>query len=110
MPATSVVASIRDAETKRRQEAVGAIKPALRGYARAHGGRFILYGSAARGEMRFHSDVDLLVDFPEGAEAEAWNFVESLCVSHGLEPDLNRVSWCKASFLRHVMPEAEVIA
>ncbi|HUP69129.1 MAG TPA: nucleotidyltransferase domain-containing protein [Acidimicrobiales bacterium] len=33
--------------------------------ARHHGGHIRLFGSAARGDDRFDSDVDLLVDFDE---------------------------------------------
>jgi predicted nucleotidyltransferase len=29
------------------------------------GGHFLLYGSAARGDLRDDSDVDLLLDFPD---------------------------------------------
>lgn len=103
------VASERDAEVRRKVDALAAVKPALRAYARAHGGHFILYGSAARGEIRFHSDVDLLVDFPKDADGDAWDFAESLCVSHGLKPDVMRRAWCKDSFVDHIMRDAEVI-
>ncbi len=69
MPSIGKVASERDAEVRRKVDALAAVKPALSAYARAHGGYFILYGSAARGEMRFHSDVDLLVDFAKDRTA-----------------------------------------
>ena len=49
------------AEAARRRQEVAALVPVLAEYAREHGGRFLLYGSAARGQMKFHSDVDLLV-------------------------------------------------
>ncbi len=51
------------AEAARRRAAVEAVLPELEAYARAHGGRFLLYGSAARGTMKHNSDVDLLLDF-----------------------------------------------
>jgi predicted nucleotidyltransferase len=39
-----------------------------------HPTRIILFGSAARGEMGPHSDVDLLVVVPDGvSQKEAWN-------------------------------------
>src|ERR1700712_2834198 len=50
-------------EAARRGAAVETLVPLLAGYARAHGGRFLLFGSAASGQMKFHSDVDLLLDF-----------------------------------------------
>jgi hypothetical protein len=40
----------------------------LADYARRHGGRFIVYGSAASGRFHFESDIDILVDFDD----EAW--------------------------------------
>ena len=65
------------AEAVRRQQAVAALVPVLADYARAHGGRFLLFGSAARGTMKYHSDVDILLDFSEDALGEAWNFAET---------------------------------
>jgi hypothetical protein len=38
--------------------------------------------------MKYHSDVDLLVDFPAEAFGRAWNFAETVCWDRGLEPDL----------------------
>lgn len=40
-------------EAARRSEAVAALRPVLTAYARAHGGRFLLYGSAARGCIKY---------------------------------------------------------
>ncbi len=37
-------------ETARRREAVEALVVVLADYGRAHGGRFLLFGSAARGD------------------------------------------------------------
>lgn len=97
------------AEAQRRQQAVASLRPVLAAYARAHGGRFLLYGSAARGEMRYDSDVDILVDFPEDQDAAAWDFAGQACWERGLEPDLMRRAWCKESFLAHVAPDIEPI-
>ncbi len=47
--------------------ALDALRASLTGYARANGGRFLIFGSAARGEPRFDSDVDILVDFENAA-------------------------------------------
>ena len=93
------------AEAVRRTEAVATLLPVLAGYARAHGGRFLLFGSAARGQMKFHSDVDLLLDFPDGRLTDAWNFAETVCWDLGLEPDLLPYRWCKPAFLDHIRPD-----
>ena len=100
----------KTAEAARRREAVVALVPVPAAYARAHGGRFLFYGSAARGTMKYDSDVDLLVDFPEDACGDAWNFAETACWDRGLDPDLMPYCWCKQAFLDHVAPDFQVIA
>jgi predicted nucleotidyltransferase len=70
------------------EAAVADLKAALAQYARGHGGRFILFGSAARREMRADSDVDIFVDFPTGAHMQAIRFAEEACWRLGLKPDI----------------------
>ncbi len=98
------------AEAERRQRAVGDLRAALVEYARAHGGRFLLFGSAARGTMRYNSDVDILTDFPEAETSAAWNFAEHACWDRGLDPDVMPRGWCKDDFLIHVEPDIAVLA
>ncbi len=100
----------KTAEAARRAASVETLLPVLADYARAHGGRFLLFGSAARGQMKFHSDVDLLMDFPEDALNEAWAFAEKACWERDLEPDLLPYRWCKRPFLDHVEHDARVLA
>jgi predicted nucleotidyltransferase len=97
------------AEADRRRRAVEDLRSALAAYARQHGGRFLLFGSAARGDMRYHSDVDILTDFPEPATNSAWNFAERACWDRKLDPDIMPRSWCKADFIAHIQPDIEVI-
>lgn len=98
------------AEAARRRQEVAALVPVLAEYARQHGGRFLLYGSVARGQMKYHSDVDLLLDFAEQTLADAWNFAEAAGWDRGLEPDLMPYGWCKQAFLDHVAPDLQVVA
>ena len=98
------------AEAERRLRAVDDLRSALAAYASAHGGRFLLFGSAARRTMRYNSDVDMLTDFPEPETDEAWNFAERACWDRKLDPDIMPRSWCKAEFLAHIQPDIEVIA
>ena len=98
------------AEAVRRRDAVAILAVALSAYARAQGGRFLLYGSAARGTMKYDSDVDLLLDFPDEALTDAWNFAETACWDAGLEPDLLPLGWCKATFLEHIASDVRVLA
>jgi predicted nucleotidyltransferase len=75
-------------EAARRKAAVDTLVPALVDCARTHGGRFLLFGSAARDQMKCHSDVDILMDFPPEALDEAWKFAETACWDLRLNPDL----------------------
>ncbi|MBV9248595.1 MAG: nucleotidyltransferase domain-containing protein [Acetobacteraceae bacterium] len=68
---------------------------ALTAYAREHGGRFLLFGSAARGTMRYDSDVDILVDFPPDTLDHAWNFAERACWDRRLDPDILPFAWAR---------------
>jgi predicted nucleotidyltransferase len=76
---------------------------------RSKGGRFLLYGSAARGEIRFDSDIDLLVDFPADSESEAWRLAEDVCAAHGMEANIMPLAWCTPRFIAHVLPQAVVL-
>src|SRR5471030_1110830 len=96
-------------EAARRAAAVEAVVPLLAAYAREHGGRFLLFGSAARGQMKYHSDVDLLVDFPDEAFGAAWDFAENACWDRGLELDLLPHGGCKPAFLDHIAADLLVL-
>jgi len=86
------------------------LKAELAAYARAHGGRFVHYGSVARGDHRFDSDVDILVDFPEHEESAAWDFAEAACRRLELRVDLR--SWRTASprLLQHIHRDMKIIS
>ena len=88
--------------------AVDDLLRALEDRAREIGGRYLLYGSAARGELRWDSDVDLLLDFPDGdATAAAWSFGEDECAKRGLDYDIRPIAMCDARFLAHVLPRSK---
>jgi predicted nucleotidyltransferase len=103
------LAERKAAEATRRQRAVTELRRILDAYARAHGGRFLLFGSAARGQMRYDSDVDILVEFPPDQHAAAWNFAERACWDRRLDPDITPSAWCRDDFLALVRPKAEVL-
>jgi hypothetical protein len=73
--------------------AVSDVKHLLADYGREHGGRFILFGSAARREMHSDSDVDILVDFPAVKQSDAIGFAERACWRLGLRPDILGFGW-----------------
>jgi len=57
-------------------------------YGRARGGRFWVYGSAAKARLHFASDIDILVDFDEPEVSDAADFVETACARLNLEGDV----------------------
>jgi predicted nucleotidyltransferase len=98
------------AEAERRRRAVESLRTVLTDYARTHGGRFLLFGSAARGTMRYDSDVDILVDFPPDALDDAWSSAEHACLERRLDPDITPFSSCRGRFRERVTPDLQVLA
>jgi predicted nucleotidyltransferase len=97
------------AEAERRVGIPDILHDRLSGFARDHGGRFILYGSLAKGQPRFDSDVDLLLDFPAEVEGEAWRLAEELCAELRVELDIKPLAWCDPEFASKTMPKARII-
>lgn len=95
--------------TRRFGDSCESLKRLLAHYARKHGGRFLIYGSVARGEYRFDSDVDLLVDFPEGQETDAWRFAEDACWELGLKADIGVLRTRSQAFIDHIQGDMKVI-
>lgn len=98
---------------RRRQEAyaqgVVRLRAALSEFARTEGGEFLLFGSAARGDFRFDSDVDLLLRFPPSKESLAWTFAEASCRALQLVPDVRPARLCDEAFLRAVSKDGQVL-
>jgi predicted nucleotidyltransferase len=88
---------------------VARLREELTEYGRLHGGKFLLYGSAASGLIRYDSDVDIIVDFADIDVAAAVDFVEAACARLQLEADVQPKSWCKEAFLRKIEENALVI-
>ena len=65
----------------------------------------MVFGSAARGDIRFDSDFDLVVDFPPAKERGALEFAERACVEHGLRPDLRLMSEISPHFVERIRGE-----
>lgn len=109
-PDTPVLRTLTDrkaAAVAAKVAALDQLRPALRDHAQRLGGRFLLYGSAARGELRHSSDIDLLLDFPgDAATKAAWDAAEQACAGLDLDCDIRPLRWCGARFLQHVLPGA----
>ncbi|MDE0522667.1 MAG: nucleotidyltransferase domain-containing protein [Boseongicola sp.] len=88
----------KDLEAGRRAEAAGKVMTKLRDYAASHGGRFVVFGSAARGAMRHDSDIDIWADFPLEGELGAVSFAEDVCALEGLPCDILFCGTPKAAF------------
>ncbi|WP_375457664.1 nucleotidyltransferase family protein [uncultured Enterovirga sp.] len=97
------------AKVARMEAAVEALAAELAAYAREHGGRFILFGSAARGEMRHDSDVDIMVDSPGGPGSDAWLFAEERAWALGLKPDLSDKGWSGFRLLERVARDGRIL-
>ncbi len=81
---------------------VAKLRERMSAYAEAHGGTFLLFGSASRGTMRDDSDVDVLIDFPAEKADAAWTFLEDLVLEFGVPIDMHDKRWCSARFLDHI--------
>ena len=92
-----------------RRAALARLELRLAEAAAEYGGRYRLFGSAARGEMRPDSDVDLLADFSRQNVSQAIRAAEDACEELGLRCDIVDQAWCSPTFLRRVLPGAKVL-
>ncbi len=99
----------RAAEVARRRSVLPGLRARLAEYARAHGGRYLLFGSAARDALRHDSDIDLLLDFPIEAQPEAWRFAEVACWALDLDPDIQPMPREESAFLAYIRPQVVVL-
>lgn len=90
------------AEAARRRQAADEAVSVLRDFARANGGRFVVFGSYVTGQMRYDSDLDLLVDFPAARSAEAWHFAERLSASLDVRIDLQDAGTSRQEFVDRI--------
>ncbi|PZN93087.1 MAG: hypothetical protein DCF30_22160 [Hyphomicrobiales bacterium] len=94
--------SRKRAEASRRKNAAAGVIEFLRAYAVQEGGRFVVFGSSTSGEMRYDSDIDVLVDFPPEKAAAAIVYVEDVCAAHALPADIFDASTTIETFVRRV--------
>jgi predicted nucleotidyltransferase len=103
------LAERKEARVAQIRSGIEQLRVELTGYARRHRGRFWLYGSAASGNVRYDSDVDLLVDFEPNELSAAMSFAEDVCRRLSLMADLKPKSWCTDAFVDRIAPKALVL-
>jgi predicted nucleotidyltransferase len=81
----------------------------LTSYALTHHGKFVIFGSTARGELRFDSDFDVVVDFPPQFERLARDYAERVCVGHGVRPDVHLKSEASAALMQRVERDGVIL-
>jgi predicted nucleotidyltransferase len=106
----TTLAERKAAEAARRKRSADEVVRELRGYARKHSGRFVVFGSYVTDTMRFDSDLDVLVDFPTDRTADAWRFVEDVCARHGLPLDIHDARTTKPAFVERVSTKGLVLS
>ena len=84
------------------ERAIVEIDARLTAYAREQGGRFIRYGSTAKGRMRQHSDDDIIADFGDpDVTQDAANCAETICAEVQMKPDVRY--YVSPAFLKTVI-------
>ena len=103
--------------SKRKQARVASIRSGLpdfeeelRGYARLHHGRFVIFGSTVTDRLHYGSDIDILADFPQDKMGAALDFANALGAQFDLPVDILSYRHCKPEFLKRVLSQARVLA
>lgn len=95
---------------ERMEAAIVAIDAALTAYGREHGGRFIRYGSTAKGRMHAQSDVDIIADFPIEDAGPATTFAEDICAAHEMPADARSITYASQKLVDRALAEGIVLS
>ena len=98
-------------EAARRTAAARAVMDRLRVFVLDTGrrGRFIVFGSAASGAIRFSSDFDVLVDFPPDLQTAAWKAVENACSEWNITEDIHSMAATEPDVVELILSRATEI-
>jgi predicted nucleotidyltransferase len=92
-----------------RRAAADRVMDELKAHAAAHGGRFLVFGSVATGKLKFDSDFDVVVDFPDGMETPAISFAEDACAANSIPCDVHAKTTSSEAFLARIAPQAVIL-
>lgn len=91
------------------QASIVEIDASLTDYARRNAGRFIRFGSTARGGGGADDDVDIIAHFADDGSLKAASFAEEQCLAHGLVPDVRPSLGTSSSFLKRVAADGIIL-
>lgn len=110
---TDTILTLKERHARKMARMNGAlveIDALLVNYARQHGGRFIRYGSTATGQMRRHSDVDIIADFDDELAGAAASYAEDICFEKEMLPDVRAVTYVSPQLLARALEEGTVLS
>jgi predicted nucleotidyltransferase len=110
MTPVQTLAERKRARVEEIRAGLDVLRKKLTDYARAHGGKFIMFGSAVSGRLHYDSDVDILVEFDDAGVYAALDFVETECARLELHADVQPKAWCKEDFIARIAPGSLVIS
>lgn len=105
----ATIAERKAERVARLERSVASAMQRLATYAAAHAGRFVVFGSAARGDMHYDSDFDIIVDFPSADERQARAFAEATSHALGLRPDLVLIADASPALMERVERDAVIL-
>ena len=108
-----MVVTILERKTRKVEQlrvAVKAVMARLREYADLNAGRYIVFGSAAREQLHFDSDLDLIVDFPPDLERQARDFAEMVCREWAVPSDIRLIGDASPALMARVHRDGLVLS
>lgn len=109
MDAIITIAERKARATARRRASIERVVAELRDYAARQSGRFLIFGSAAKGLVGEHSDLDVIVDFPPSEQRKALDFLEDACLRHGVPCDPQGMPRDDSEFHQRVCDHAVIL-
>ena len=99
----------RSKEAAERLAAIQEAMSKLAKPAREFGGRYRVYGSAARGDTHWMSDLDVMLEFPLETINAAEKAAYEICEKAGVPCDIAYPGWQGEEFMRRVRAESVCI-